>query len=161
MSERAPALTVKALRQRAIQLLARRDYSRQELVRKLAPLAPAELIDTVLNELQQQGLQSDARFAESWMNSHARRFGAARLRQDLRNKGIAAERVDAGLAAAGLGDEVSRAREVWARKFAAAPADAREWARQARFLQSRGFATDIIRRVLKSAGASEDEPWPA
>ena len=43
----------------------------------------------------------------------------------------------------------------------AAPADAREWARQARFLQSRGFATDIIRRVLKSAGASEDEPWPA
>jgi regulatory protein len=48
-----------------------------------------------------------------------------------------------------LGDELERARAVWAKKFSAAPADAREWARQARFLQSRGFSTEIIRKLLK------------
>jgi len=44
---------------------------------------------------------------------------------------------------------MERARAAWSRKFSAAPANAKEWARQARFLQSRGFASDIVRRLLK------------
>jgi regulatory protein len=59
------------------------------------------------------------------------------------------------LASADLPDELERAREIWARKFASPPADAREWARQARFIQSRGFSTDIIRRLLKGVEGSE------
>ncbi|MGE5468404.1 MAG: recombination regulator RecX [Ignavibacteria bacterium] len=137
------------LRQRAIRLLARREHTRAELARKLAPLGTEEDIDAVLAELSASGLLSDARAAAAYVRSNAARFGAARLRQTLRRKGVDAELIDAQLEEADVPDEMARAREVWARKFAAPPADAREWARQARFLQGRGFSTDTIRRLLK------------
>ena len=53
-------------------------------------------------------------------------------------------------------DDLERARVVWRRKFPAAPTDAREWARQARFLQGRGFASDVIRRLLKEPAGAID-----
>jgi regulatory protein len=138
---------VNELRRRAIGLLARREYSRAELARKLAADGTQEEIDTVLAHLQNEGLLSDARCADAYLRSHADRFGAARLRQDLRLKGIGDELAETQLAT--LPDEIGRARAVWARKFDAAPRDAREWARQARFLQGRGFAAETIRRLLK------------
>ena len=137
------------LYRRAVKLLARREHTRTELARKLAPHGTPEDIETVLNELARSGLQSDARFAESYVRSQAARLGTARLRQTLRNKGVAAELAAAGLDQAGLPDEMERARAVWQKKFSAPPADAREWARQARFLQGRGFASEIIRKLLK------------
>ncbi|RTL52692.1 MAG: recombination regulator RecX [Rhodocyclaceae bacterium] len=137
------------LRGRAIRLLARREHTRVELARKLAPHGTAEDIEAVLNSLQDAGLQSDSRFAESYVRSYAERFGAAKLRQTLRTKGVDSGLVETELAATALPDETERARTVWARKFGTAPTDAREWARQARFLQSRGFSTDVIRRILK------------
>lgn len=149
------ALGAGELKAKAVQLLARREHSRAELAQKLAPHGSAEDIETVLDELRRNNLQSDARFAESYVRSHGERFGAAKLRHTLRGKGIAAELVESHLAAESLPDEIERARSLWARKFAAAPADAREWARQARFLQSRGFATDVIRRVLKEVEVDE------
>ena len=141
------------LRQRAIKLLARREHSRAELARKLAPLGTQEEIDTVLADLAQSGLLSDARAAAAYVRTHAARFGTARLRQTLRQKGIDSEVIAAEIAASDAPDEMARARAVWARKFAAAPADAKEWARQARFLQSRGFASDVIRKLLKEPEA--------
>jgi regulatory protein len=140
---------VNELRQRAIRLLARREHTRAELARKLAALGSQEDIETVLAELAQSGLLSDARYAEAYVRANATRFGAARLRQALRQKGIAGELIEAQLADSDAPDELARARTVWAKKFSAAPADAKDWARQARFLQSRGFATDIIRKLLK------------
>jgi Uncharacterized protein conserved in bacteria len=142
---------VSELRQQAIRLLARREHTRAELTRKLAPLGTKEEIETVLNELAHAGLQSDARFAEGWLLSQAGRLGAARLRQTLRAKGVAAELVEARIAA--LPDELERARGVWRKKFGAPPADAREWARQARFLQGRGFSAETIHQLLKEIGA--------
>lgn len=133
-----------------MRLLARREHTRAELARKLAPHGTEEDIATVLDELARAGLQSDARFAESYVRSQAARLGAARLRQTLRQKGVAAELVDAQVR--DLPDETRRAREVWQKKFAAPPADAREWARQARFLQGRGFSAETIRRLLKEGG---------
>jgi regulatory protein len=138
------------LRSRAIRLLARREHSRAELARKLAAHGAQEEIDAVINELQASQLQSDARFAESYVQAHAARWGGMRLRQKMAASGLARELIDAQLARAGLPDELTRAREVWARKFSAAPADAKEWARQARFLQGRGFASETIRRLLKN-----------
>jgi regulatory protein len=140
---------VNELRQRAIRLLARREHTRAELARKLAPLGTEEDINAVLADLAATGLLSDARAASAYVRGHAARFGAARLRQTLRQKGVDSELIDAQLADADVPDEMARAREVWAKKFSAAPADAKEWARQARFLQSRGFSTDVIRRLLK------------
>lgn len=135
------------LRRRAIGLLARREHSRAELARKLAADGTPEEIDTVLAQLETEGLLSDARYAEAYVRSHGDRFGAAKLRQTLRSKGIGTELSQGQICA--LPDELERARAVWARKYAASPNDAREWARQARFLQSRGFAVDVIRRLLK------------
>jgi regulatory protein len=138
---------VNELRRRAIGLLARREHSRAELARKLAADGSQEEIEAVLAQLETVGLLSDARCAEAYLRSHAERFGAAKLRQNLRSKGIGDELAEVQLAA--LPDELERARAVWTRKFGAAPRDTRDWARQARFLQSRGFAGDIIRRLLK------------
>jgi regulatory protein len=129
-------------------LLARREHSRVELTRKLASHGTEEEIANVLTQLETEGLLSDARAAGAFVRAHAGRFGTARLRQDLRNRGL-----DPQLAQADFGEldtEFERARAVWAKKFAAAPVDAREWARQARFLQGRGFATEIIRKLLKN-----------
>ncbi len=135
---------------RAVRLLARREHTRAELARKLAPHGTEEEIDTVLNELARSGLQSDARFAESYLRSQAGRLGGARLRQSLRQKGVCVDLVQAQVK--DLPDELARARSVWQKKFATVPADAKEWAKQARFLQGRGFSSEIIRKLLKETG---------
>ncbi len=135
------------LKQRAIKLLARREHTRAELARKLAPHGNPNEIDTVLNELSASGLQSDARFAESYVRSQTARLGAARLRQTLRQKGVATELIQEHVV--DLPDEIDRARTLWTQKFTSPPADSREWAKQARFLLGRGFAVDVIRKLLK------------
>jgi regulatory protein len=144
---------VNGLKQRAIKLLARREHTRTELARKLGPLGSREEIDAVLADLTASGLLSDARAASAYVRGHAARFGAGRLRQELRRRGVEDEQIETALDGAEVSDELARARAVWAKKFSAAPADAKEWARQARFLQSRGFATDVIRRLLKEPAA--------
>lgn len=145
-----------ALRLRAVGLLARREHSRAELATKLAPLGTSEEIGTVLDRLEQTGMLSDARAANAYVRGHAVRFGVAKLKHSLRSKGISDELIAASLAQEGMADEWQRARELWRRKFggrqpaAHAARDAREWARQARFLQSRGFSVEIIRKLLKT-----------
>ncbi|HTY03003.1 MAG TPA: recombination regulator RecX [Rhodocyclaceae bacterium] len=134
------------LRQRALRLLARREHSRAELKRKLATHGTDEDIANVLTQLETEGLLSDARAAAAFVRTRANRFGAARLRQDLRRRGLDP---DLATAATDQGDELQRARAVWAKKFGSAPTDAREWAQQARFLQGRGFAVEVIRKLLK------------
>jgi regulatory protein len=141
---------VSELYSRAVRLLARREHTRAELARKLAPHGTEEEIEIVLNELAQSGLQSDARFAESYLRSQAGRLGGARLRQSLRQKGVCAELVQTQVE--DLPDELARARAVWQKKFATVPADMKEWAKQARFLQGRGFSSEIIRKLLKETG---------
>jgi regulatory protein len=148
------------LRGRAVKLLARRDHSRSELTKKLLPLATLEEINAVLDQLEQTGLLSDARAAAAYVRGHAARFGAAKLDYSLRAKGISAELIEASLAQPELGDELQRARELWRRKFGNkpqpgySPDSVKEWARQARFLQSRGFSAEIIRKLLS---APEDD----
>ena len=141
-----------SLRQQAIRLLARREHTHAELRKKLAAKvegSTAEEIDAVLAGLASSGLLSDARTAASYLRGHGARFGAARLKQTLRAKGADDDTIAAALENAELPDELERARAIWQRKFRVAPQDQREWARQARFLQSRGFSSDVIRRLLK------------
>ncbi|WP_018988422.1 recombination regulator RecX [Aromatoleum toluclasticum] len=138
-----------SLRERALRHLARREHSRAELVRKLAPHGSAEEIDEVLDRLTELGLLSDHRFAEAWVRSKAARFGTARLRRELAQRGVGRDTIDAALDGEAVEDDIERARALWRGKFGATPADAREWARQARFLQGRGFGTDVIRKILK------------
>jgi regulatory protein len=107
----------------------------------------------VLDELERDRLLSDRRFTEVLVRSRGERFGAARVRQELRAHGVG----DA-LVREAVGElartELQRARAVWRRKFGAAPADAAERARQMRFLAQRGFDAEVIRRVI--GGRDED-----
>jgi regulatory protein len=143
------------LRERALRLLARREHTRAELMRKLKPHAEsAEALDALLDDLEARRLLSDERYVEMRLGARAARFGNARLAHELRTQGVADDLVSAALAA--TEDELDRAREVWRRKFAGkAPEDAAERARQARFLAGRGFSGETVRRVLR--GAFEDD----
>lgn len=136
------------LKGRALRLLSRREHSRRELERKLQPYEeePGKLAQA-LDELQARGFISEERVVESVLNRRASRLGAARIRQELQDKGLDGELIARALS--GLKDsELARAREIWQRKFGAAPQTAQERARQSRFLLARGFTGEVVRRVL-------------
>jgi regulatory protein len=142
--------TAAAVEVAAVRLLARREHSRIELGRKLrARGMPAELVEEVLQSLQARRLQSDERYAESLVNSRVSRGqGPVRIRRDLSQQGIPDTEIDAALEAAGV-DWYALARETRARRFGdEAPAEWKERARQARFLEYRGFSGDQIREAL-------------
>lgn len=163
-----------SLRARAIKLLAQREHSRAELTRKLARAErrlsterdtdaetqttasdsdATHAIENVLDQLERCGLLSDERAAAAYVRGHAARFGTAKLAHSLRARGIDASLIEASLAQEEIEDESTRAAAVWRGKFTQAPRDAREWARQARFLQGRGFSGEVIRRLLKESDA--------
>ncbi|HNQ75871.1 MAG TPA: recombination regulator RecX [Pseudothauera hydrothermalis] len=137
------------LRARALRYLAQREHSRAELARKLADHGSAPEIDALLDRLSELELLSDARFATAWVRGKAARFGTARLRHDLARRGVSDTLIEAALQSEAVESELERAHRVWRTKFAQPPANAREWARQARFLQGRGFAAEAIRKLLK------------
>uniref|UniRef100_UPI00334147D6 recombination regulator RecX n=1 Tax=Castellaniella defragrans TaxID=75697 RepID=UPI00334147D6 len=144
-----------SLKARAIAYLSRREHSRLELRRKLAAYCddPGQ-IEAVLDELQHHHWQSDQRYAESYVQRQAVRQGAARILQTLRRQGIDEDALRA--LGGGLADtESERARSVWQRKFGHPPADAREYARQYRFLASRGFSAECVRRILGARDAED------
>jgi regulatory protein len=85
----------------------------------------------------------------SVLNQRAARSGALRVKQELQAKGIAPEAI--AEAVAGLQEtEVERATALWRRRFDAAPADAKERAKQMRFLMARGFSGAVVSKVLRS-----------
>jgi regulatory protein len=135
---------------RALKLLARREHSRRELARKLAAHAegPAEL-ERVLDELEARGWLSERRVVEQVVHARRRRFGARRIERELLEKGVSEEAVAAALPELRAG-ELEAARAVWRRKFGRQPRTAAERARQARFLQGRGFDLGVIMRVIKA-----------
>ncbi|ENO85006.1 recombination regulator RecX [Thauera linaloolentis] len=142
-------MTEPSLRERALRHLARRDHSRAELAKKLAAHGSAEEVEAVIERMGELGLQSDARFAQAFVRGKSARFGAGRLRSEMARRGLDRDLIDEAIASECGESEVERARSVLRSRFPAPPADAREWARQARFLQTRGFAPDLIRKLLK------------
>jgi len=147
-------MTAPSLKARAVAYLSRREYTRAELAKKLAPYAESEAaLQDVLDTLRREGWQSDARYAQSWVHRKAARHGAARIVHDLRQQGVDQTHL------AVIQDELratepARARAVWAKRFDHPPHDATEYARQARFLAARGFTHEVVRKVL---GATCDE----
>jgi regulatory protein len=140
------------LRERALNLLARREHSRVELGRKLSQYGEADEITAVLDRLEQENLLSNARYAEGLAHIRAGRHGSLRLKSDLREKGVP-ESVIADVLADARGSDLAAARDVWKKKFGQPPVDAAERGKQMRFLAGRGFPLDIVRRVV---GGDED-----
>lgn len=149
----SPRASGAELRKRALALLARREHSRAELAARLAPRAESEAaLAALLEDLERRGALSDERYAEARARSLARKYGAARIRHELRAKGVAESLIERVAA----GDELERARAILARRFRAPARTLEERARRARFLRSRGFSHDTIRRALSLSSADAD-----
>ena len=174
-----PVLSLKA---RALQLLAQREHSRVELRRKLlahasqalpssarpgegnepsggptfvrrVPPSPELLadVDALLDWLAENQHLSEARFVEGRVRTRAARSGNLRIRQELARHGLQLTNDEEQ---ALKESELTRARQVWSRKFDAPAEDAAGRARQLRFLAGRGFSADVIRRLLR--GGDDD-----
>ena len=139
--------TPEQLKARALRHLARREHSRAELARKLAPhAASAAALDQLLGLLLEKRSQSDLRYAEERVRVLSRKYGAARIRHDLKAKGIG----DAILKQVPMEGELERARAILAHKYRLPAGSPAERARRARFLQGRGFSTELIVRLIRA-----------
>jgi regulatory protein len=137
--------TPERLKARALRCLARREHSRSELERKLAPHAASpDALQALLEQLLARKQLSDERYAEERARALSRKYGAAKIRHDLRSKGIS----DAVVAAVSSEGELERARAILERKYRAPAMSREERAKRARFLQGRGFSSDVIVRLV-------------
>ena len=187
-----------SLRTRALQYLARREYSRAELAAKLRPYAQVEDdfeqlqpnshgkvttrharfphhnplplageeaneslrefhgddLNALLDSLTASDWLSDERAATQLLHARRPRFGTQRITHEMHQKGLSVELIEQALPAL-KESELETARDVWQRKFGTLPHDAKEKAKQMRFLQSRGFGFDVIFKVLQSSDAED------
>ena len=169
----------RTLKARALACLAQREHSRSDLRRKLLKVARAQAtpcsdaqtngtevvvrVETVLDWLEASSYLSQQRFVESRVRVRGERFGTLRIRQEMAQHGLA---LPAQSEAELLASEFDRACAIWARKFGRSAvtafqanqhAQAGHRAKQARFLASRGFSGDVIRRVLRAALSRRDD----
>ncbi|MCA1766912.1 MAG: recombination regulator RecX [Idiomarina sp.] len=137
----------RALRDSAFRLLAMREQSRTELRRKLIQKQwPADMVKRVVDELTQEGWQSDERFAGSFIREKVgQKQGKLKiLAQATQQKGVSSEIVEEILESMEV-DWFELCAELKQKKFGDnAPADEKEWKRQVRFLQQRGFTPEQI-----------------
>ena len=145
--------TGSTLEARALRYLARREYSRVELEKKLVSsstaTAPAE-VSALLDNLEQRGFLSARRVVEQVIQMRRHKFGSQRIVHELKQKGI-----DEHLINDALPDlketELAAAYDVWRKKFKVSPANIKERGKQTRFLLSRGFTMTIIHQIFTHA----------
>jgi len=106
---------------------------------------PEAAVDALLDWLAANNYLSEARFVESRVNARSRKQGTLRIKLELSRHGLTLEPEQA---AALRETEFARARDLWRRKFGEPAPDAKGRAKQARFLAARGFAADVVRRVV-------------
>jgi regulatory protein len=130
-----------------------REHSRLELERKLSPYATsAQELQSVLAFLQDKDFINEQRVMESVIHRRAAKHGAAKVKQELTQKGLDPEQV--AQAVDQLRDtEYERAHQLWLRKFGETSQDPKLRAKQIRFLLSRGFASSV---VMKITGDKDD-----
>ncbi|WP_455217463.1 regulatory protein RecX [Kaarinaea lacus] len=143
-----------ALRKKALDLLARREHSVSELHQKLTSHAKKKEIDTglatgTIDELQQEGLVSDERFTEAFIHYRQNNgYGPVRIQSELRERGVS-EKIQGAYLDFADPQWLDQAALVRRKRFGdGLPEDYKERARQARFLQYRGFTTDQARQAM-------------
>ncbi|MDP2368711.1 recombination regulator RecX [Rhodoferax sp.] len=143
-----------SLKSRALRLLSTREHSRSELQSKLRPHAQSpDALAQVLDELQAKGFINEQRVLESVLHRRAVKLGVSRIRKELLAKGLEPAAISQAVNQL-RESELARAREVWRKRFGKQPLDATERAKQMRFLASRGFCGDTIRRIV--SGSDDD-----
>ncbi|MGN8276848.1 recombination regulator RecX [Pseudomonas sp. SMV71] len=146
-----------AVRRTAMDLLARREHGRVELTRKLRQRgAPDELIDPALDRLTEEGLLSESRYLESFVSYRARSgYGPLRIREELGQRGLQRSDIEIALRESGI-DWQEQLTDTWHRKFSGhLPIDARERAKQGRFLAYRGYSMEMINRLFSGRGMDD------
>ncbi|NBP36109.1 MAG: recombination regulator RecX, partial [Betaproteobacteria bacterium] len=139
-----------SLLNRGIAALARREYSPAELKRKLAQYAASDAeLDEVLQSLIEHGYLSASRFAASFVRRESARKGALSIKHRLKQHELPSE-VIASLTQELQTTEEARARALWARRFGQIANEPKERLRQMRFLASRGFSHEVIRRITRA-----------
>ncbi len=106
---------------------------------------PEAAVDQLLDWLAANNYLSEARFVESRVNARSRKQGTLRIKLELSRHGLTLEPEQATVLRE---TEFARAQALWQRKFGELAPDARLRAKQARFLAARGFAADVVRRVV-------------
>lgn len=149
----------KAIRNAALSLLARREYSQSELLKKLSKKYPdINLVQHQLDSLVEQGLQSDERFIAAFIRAKkAQRKGALFIRQELKNKGVSSELANIHLQSDD--DEWSElAKEAYEKKYGESPISTpQEKAKRLRFMAGRGFSPSHIFPILEQASNRSSE----
>ena len=146
-----------SLKGRALKLLAQREHSRLELLRKLSPhVQDGDDLPAILDELEKRGFISVERVVESVIRSKAGRFGTARVLHDLRSKGLDDETVRQASEQL-RGSEHARAWTVWKQRFGSPAQTPQERMKQMRFLASRGFGGDVVRKVVDKQQPPEED----
>jgi len=140
-----------SIRNTAMNLLARREHSANELMQKLKRRDHSEdEIFAVIETLQADNLQSDTRFTESFINQRVNAgFGPIKIRHELRQKGVNEELVNLFLENYD-GEWRENMIQQRIRKYGAEiPTDYSLKMKQARFLQNRGFSPESVMRLFR------------
>lgn len=109
----------------------------------------------LLADFKARGWLSDTRFTEQIIHARKAKFGSAKIAHELRNKGVSDELIEDAVQQI-KENELESAHEVWRKKFRASPQNRDDWAKQARFLQSRGFGFEVIKQVLQNTNEQND-----
>jgi len=139
-------------RKKAMDFLARREYGQTELIRKLADKGyDRSVAEQAVNKLTEDGLQSDQRFAEAFVQSRINQGkGPVRIRLDLGQRGVGDAVIEIAIEGAAA-NWFELARDVRLRKFGTGkPSDFKAKAKQMRFLQYRGFEQDHVQAAFNS-----------
>jgi regulatory protein len=139
-----------SLKAQAVRLLARREYTRADLERRLlAKGASRDEVTAALDELVAQGLLSNERFARALVAQRSGKYSRRSIRGELKRKGVSGEAIDVALIDSPVDDDAAL-HALWQRRFGTLPSNDKEKARQIRFLQSRGFALSAILKMLRT-----------
>ena len=145
------AINPNDIRIAAMDLLARREHSRRELRQKLQKrFKDPELVEAQLDRLAEERLQSDSRYAASFLRQRlSRGHGPVRIRQEMRQKGISESEIDIAMSEEAP-DWFTLAEAAYRRRFGLAPpTDIKEKAKRSRFMQYRGFVLDHYQHLLQ------------
>ena len=141
----------KAIKEACLQYLIRREHSQQELLQKVSAKGfIRQDIISVIDELKEQGLQSDARFAESYARSRVHKgFGPLRIQAELQQRGVSDCQFDRAVEDI-AGSWQALLEQVYSKKYGNETAlDIQEKIKRSRFLQQRGFPNDMVHQLFK------------
>ncbi len=150
-----------SLKSRALRALSQREYSRQELLKKLTPYETEEgELERVLNELELKDFLNEKRNALSIASRKESKLGARRIQAEMKQKGVPLD-IAQGVMEDLKTTELARAKALWLRKFGALPNNPKETDQQMRFMLTRGFSMAVLKMVyaeFKDEAAEQDHP---